>query len=295
MQGEVNLNCKKNMIYGNMGVLVILCLTYQLYERDFFSVPEKWVEEIIKTCSVCFVIMFVLLGFWMNEKGQSEKSLKNLWKISGRYIAKIYLNYWVFYLLFSYLIFAGKTGNLYGENKCYLLLDFLGMSQLFGIITTHKCAGYLGLMALGLLLFPILRVGVQYVPFSVLMGAILGISVAKIYCPIQALGKAIYYTAGFALGMCISEIGIEKKVTYPADSLLWQGLIYIGKNAFSIAIVTGFLLESGYGNDLYPYKNFLAVVIIVLAEGLTLSLLIEGLKRKLLFVDSYEKWRMIGE
>lgn len=325
----------KKKINSILGMVVILSMCYQIFSKidvqpylDCFSANTgAVVKDIMMSFRVSFSMLILIFGFLLNEHGKKEE---NDWKISVSYIKRFYINYWMVYVLFSYLVFGSMQSNIYQGKIGYILLDFLGFSSIFGTPTMNECSWIVGITVISLILFPGLKILAEHVPYVMLFAGILSAVLPGTGDLYRGYGIVTYYISVLVIGICVSESRIlnwlrirkaEGKyrlmaVSFPVTGvafLLWRiyggrvEMLYggclilffylsykstsvicdiftvLGEKAVSMMLITGYILESGYREDLiYRYRNPIVIIAAVIAGVLSLTVILEMLKKKVL-------------
>lgn len=84
--------------------------------------------------------------------------------------------------------------------------------------------------------------------------------------------------------------------TYKNTSVIWEVLAFLGENAVTMILITGYILGSGYREDLlYQYRNFVLMIAAVIAGGVTLTTILEKLKRKILVTNRDVEEKQSGD
>lgn len=211
------------------GFAVLLLVFYQIV----LKAGEPHFAGIIGTeiVSVGFTILSLVMGYeWGFQKGKRDYWLG---------ICRIYLNYWVLYVVFSYLVLAWQK-NIYKGSIKNILADAAGLSGLFGTPSISATGWYVSVIVLGWCISPLARKMVPYLKFSLLTGAMMGIILVSHYVQKQGCERVVYYLLVLLLGMCFSEIRPGIRVKNWINWRKWGTLAW-----FAVLVcVTGYLREN---------------------------------------------------
>lgn len=297
------------------GAALLALMMYQvLQQTDGLSTGTT------ECLSVGFAILTLVIGYEWNYVQEQ----RDYW--TG--MRRIYLNYWILYVVFSYLVLTWKN-HLYEGRVKNILLDVLGVSGLFGTPSICSTGWYMSVIVVGWCISPLLRRLVRYANLSLLAGGVMGVILLGDFAQNPGIGRIGYYLLILMTGMCCSEMQIDiwvrqwmngKKWELPAwfavlvglslylrvklgitmelllaGSLLlllyciWkhipqmnEGFFYLGENSFLLLLITGFMMECGYGEQLQDrYDSVIVMAGALLAGALTVLILEAKWKEKI--------------
>ncbi len=158
------------------------------------------VNTIGKACKVCVPLFVFLSGYGLTAAAEKMESI-NLKQFYIRRFSKIYLNYWLIWVMFVPIgVFAlGITfDKVYGENAVgKFILDFLGLLNITGEYGYNPTWWFYSCITVLYALFPLIITASKH---KVTAHTILLVSVALVFCPLVPVQPIRFYLLTFILG-----------------------------------------------------------------------------------------------
>lgn len=221
------------------GVAVLLLLWHHL----FFNVKDNYdlfisvfsfkgvpIECFIADfCKVCVAVFLVLSGYGLQKSWEKSKARiirggnnKSLCKAEIQFVKnhllKLMSGFWAVYIIFVPLsiLFGTPFWETYHNNFLYGLLDFFGISFLFGTPTVNATWWFMSPIIVFYLIFPLLHKVLDY------CGEILlAISACVLIVPIfyRIPGQISTWLFSFVLGMYFSKNSIFEKICIRVNTI----------------------------------------------------------------------------
>jgi len=226
------------------GVALIFLLVHHLFyirngQFDDIEIFDSHylVNMIGKACKVCVPIFVFLSGYGLTAAAEKTESI-NLKQFYIRRFSKLYLNYWLIWLLFVPLgvfVFGITFDKVYGDNTFgKFILDFLGLINIIGEYGYNPTWWFYSCITVLYALFPLIISACRH---KLLVHIILWGSVALVFCPWVPIQPIRFYLLTFILGCWfrngliaslmpppIKKLGIK---TIHGQLTSWQSVVLI--------------------------------------------------------------------
>lgn len=216
-----------NILKG-VALLLLLChhlfyINNGLYD-DIFIVGHGLVNEFGKVCKVCVPIFVFLSGYGLTKSYQGKRI--EAWTFYRNRMAKLFLNYWLIWLLFVPLgvfVFGRTFEAVYIDHiPIRFLLDFGGLAYTFGFYGYNATWWFMSCIIMLYLLYPALwfRGGQSNILIFLLF-----VSMMFSLFHIPYLMPIRYYLMTFIAGMLFASTNLLTK--YPLTTPLKKSLCFI--------------------------------------------------------------------
>ncbi|MCR5636629.1 MAG: acyltransferase [Clostridiales bacterium] len=238
------------------GIAVLLLLWHHVFYNNpnnyelfssLMSVNGIPIESLISDfCKVCVAIFLILSGYGLCKSYESfsksygrvfkDKSiLKARFGFAINHLLKLMFSFWFVYLVFVPLSiwFGTPFWNVYNDNILFGVLDFLGLSALFGTPTINSTWWFMGVIIVYYLLFPLLMKLLDY------CGEILvAISACLLFVPVfYALPNQLStWILPFTAGMYFSKNNLFEKCDVRINNV-FQKCIFVFLGIISTALM----------------------------------------------------------
>lgn len=241
MSGKREVSFSKNDSQALKGIAIFLLLCLHCFGRawrfegyDFVTYPFQ-VETFISLneyCRICVSIFAFISGYglYLAAKKKEEEGYPMSRWIVDRYF-KTMKGYWFIYL-FSIVVLSfaikGYIQNQYFEKgkACalfYIVLDFLGVSEIFGTPSLNGSWWYMGAITTYIIMIPLIVKWVKKCGFVSLIGVV--IIVPRVLLKNEFLGAANIYS--FVLPAIVGAIFAENDLFSKFDRLKMTGKKWI--------------------------------------------------------------------
>ena len=220
------------------GIAVIMLLVHHLFYSNTYSYSEIEIFGVNLWCTLAFlckvtVAIFVMLsGYGLYKSFSIKNDIKDFYI---RHLKKIYLNYWLIWLLFvpAGIIFYGRTLNVVYENHIIskLIINFLGLQQYFHFWGYNPTWWFITLIISLYIMFPILYA----LSKKKYLLEILFILSCFGFLSSFSIGFLLYFIPVFILGMLIAKYSLFEKA-YKVVSRNRTNLI-LGLAIFSLLLL----------------------------------------------------------
>lgn len=204
------------------GVALILLLIHHLFfQTEFFY--NDWIigdthilMKFAEFSKVCVGIFVFLSGFGLfRSQSKAQLSLKNF---VSQHFVKIYLNYWLIWLLFvpvGLLFFDLSFTSIYGDNYWdKLLINILGFQQVFNFWGLNPTWWFIGTIIILYVLFPFIYTLVDKYNYIILLivfvFSLFSINIS--FIGIQPYEPINDYLLTFVLGIIVAKNNIFEKL-----------------------------------------------------------------------------------
>lgn len=143
-------------------------IIFMIFHHLFYTKTDAFpiINEISITntiglfCKVCVGVFVFLSGYGISATYNKEKSLLSFYK---KRLLKLYLNYWLIWLLFVPITIIVFHGSFRYGNHFYikLFLDLLGLNAFWGFNSINGNFWFIGVIAALYLIYPILRIYIE--------------------------------------------------------------------------------------------------------------------------------------
>jgi len=245
-----NLNTSLRLTPTDSNVLKGLALLFLLVHHLFYIRNGQFddveifdghylVNMIGRACKVCVPLFVFLSGYGLTAATEKIESI-NLKKIYIRRFSKLYLNYWLIWLLFVPLgvfIFGITFDKVYGNNAVRkFILDFLGLLNITGEYGYNPTWWFYSCITVLYALFPfIISVCRHKLPAHIILWG----SVALVFCPWVPVQPIRFYLLTFILGCWFRNGLIVSFIPPPIKKLgirLLQGTLTLWESVVIVAI-----------------------------------------------------------
>lgn len=208
------------------GFSLILLLIHHLFSRntgnfnDISIAGHDIVTTIAQLSNICVAIFVLLSGYGLTRKYESnrEESLGHFYK--GRY-AKLLINFWFIWILFISveLLMGGRSFvDVYHDHIIgRAVLDFLGLSYLFGFYGYNPTWWFMSLIIILYALYPFLY---QFAKKDVSLLLLVTATISLL--PFDFVGNMHCYLFVFCCGVYMAIYGNKK---YDRKLLMGGGII----------------------------------------------------------------------
>lgn len=198
------------------GFSLILLLVHHLFSKNTGNFDEIFIggHEIVTTIAqmsnICVAIFVLLSGYGLTRKWEIRGIADNLRKYYKQRYVKLLFNFWFIWVLFvaAELLMGGRTFvDVYQHNVVVkALLDFFGLSYLFGFYGYNPTWWFMSLIIILYVLFPFLfRIAKQNMPVLLLLSATISL------LPFDGIGYMQCYLFSFCCGISMAIIGNNRK------------------------------------------------------------------------------------
>lgn len=225
---EVLLSKRDTQILKGGGILLMLFhhLFYSEWSRplydDIVIHGVGVINQLGIFCKLCVAVFVFLSGYGLMVSTPKDIKLKDFY---WHRFKKLYLNYWVVWLLFvpiGVFIFGRTFTDAYGDHAALkAVLDFLGILKLFGTEHYNPTWWFYSCIILLYLLFPLLNKTLYKNTFFV-------VSIALTIGIVSMLVPSVSVVSGsllaFVFGMLMAKISPK----YFERTTVWQIVVVLG-------------------------------------------------------------------
>lgn len=146
------------------GVACILLIIHHLFNSNYtfktLLTTGKWnyMDNFVSFAKVCVILFLVISGYGLSEQFERKniRMIKSVVKFVYNHIIKLYLTFWVIYLIFVPMgIFFGHSFAITYEGSIKnMLLDFFALSYLLNTPMANRTWWYISVMLIYYILFP---------------------------------------------------------------------------------------------------------------------------------------------
>ena len=294
---------------------------YGLYDDIQITNNHCLVQDIGIWCKLCVAIFVFLSGYGLTVGAINSNGINNLKKLYLYPFTKLLMNYWLIWILFvplSVFVFGRSFTDAYQTNIALkFILDLFGVINCFGWYGYNVTWWFYACIIVLYLSYPFLY---RLMNKSVLM--LLVVSFILYYLPGPFFhGSNIYY-ASFIYGMLLCKYEKAIKITplwwilififlaverlYPTDgihifdavltislvlayksitlpSIIHRFLEFAGKHSMNIFLFHTFIYYYWFRDFIYSSRNPIIIYLLLLFICLTVSILIELIKKTVCF------------
>ncbi len=246
------------------GTAILMLLFHHLFSENFWALctPLHPIENVIVPIivtytKVCCAIFLILSGYGLTKS--FEKRGGSLFKFLLSHLFKLMFQFWFIYIIFVPLSFVLGSRNpldiyssefVSGRYSC--LIDFLGLSNLFGSPTMNPTWWYMGIMILLYILFPLFLRLLHTHPIELCLISFV-IAIMPFFIATRFNHAVFYWIFPFVLGMFLAKYNI-------IDNFIHK---YSTKQRVSISIIALFLFVLLRTRLLIAADGFLGLSIIL--------------------------------
>ena len=311
------------------GFSLILLLVHHLFSKNTGNFDDisigglEIVTTIAQISNICVAIFVLLSGYGLTRKWEISGIADNLGKYYKQRYVKLLFNFWFIWVLFVgvELLMGGRTFvDVYHHNVAgKALLDFFGLSYLFGFYGYNPTWWFMSLIIILYALFPFLyRMAKQYMPILLLLSATISL------LPFDVIGYMQCYLFSFCCGISMAIIGncrkldsnklihggvllviiivgiIDRKCS-SANHIFYDGLVaiatvmlyqlcilprfisisleFMGKHSMNVFLFHTFIFSYWFKEFIYCTRNPFLIFCLLMGLCLTISLVIERMKK----------------
>ena len=229
------------------GFAICLLLLHHLFYNSNESIIDIWIgsyqlSNILGLYGkVCVAIFLILSGYGIYRSYNSNKAYQNILVFYKKHLTKIYLNYWLIWLIFvPFGVFVLKITliDIYKENIIKnFIINFLGLQYYFGTLSYNNTWWFIGLIVGLYILFPVLYYFMEKIPVF-----LYAICIGCMFIPLKfgliSFEMFRFNLLSFIAGMVLARYNIIEKhqrrkhsiYIYLAQLLLLFLLRYFGVN-----------------------------------------------------------------
>lgn len=189
------------------GIALLFLLVHHLFyiqngRFDDFEIFDGHylVNMIGQVCKVCVPLFVFLSGYGLTAEAEKLERIK-LFKFYKRRFSKLYLNFWLMWLLFvpvGIFVFDVTFDAVYGDHALLkFILDFLGLINIIGDYGYNPTWWFYSCITTLYLLFPFIIAGCK---FRWCVHLMLWCSIILALLPFTPLQPIRYYLLTFILG-----------------------------------------------------------------------------------------------
>nr|MBQ8253343.1 acyltransferase [Lachnospiraceae bacterium] len=229
-ESTVSFSKKDSLAIKGIAIFMLMCLhcfgatwRFEGYSFDFGPLGQNVYVALCGYCRVCVAIFAFISGYglYLSAKGKCEgKNEINLW-ITDR-VFKTFNGFWFLYIVsFIILPFSGSyLKNKYfsdgiPDGLLYVLIDFLGISKIFGTPSLNGSWWYMGATFVYIIMMPFVVKWVKKYGFLSLICLI--VAVPRIFLKHKFLGAGSIYT--FMPVLLLGALFAEKNLFYKLDHI----------------------------------------------------------------------------
>lgn len=213
-----NAFTKKNTIFVK-GIAVIMLLIHHLFYSTTYPYNEFQIfginfwNMLAFFCKTTVSIFVILSGFGLYKSFFKEENIKYFYL---KNLKKIYLNYWMIWLLFvpiGILLYGRTLDSAYGDHIITkLIINLTGFQQYFNFWGYNPTWWFITLILSLYIIFPILyRLSKNKYTLEILF---LISCLGFLFSPKFELAFLFYFIPSFILGMLISKHSLFEKTCY---------------------------------------------------------------------------------
>ena len=199
------------------GFSLILLLVHHLFSKNTENFDDisigghEIVTTIAQISNICVAIFVLLSGYGLTRKWEISGVIDSLGKYYKQRYVKLLFNFWFIWVVFVgiELLMGGRTFvDVYHHNVAgKVLLDFFGLSYLFGFYGYNPTWWFMSLIIILYVLFPFLyRIAKQNMPVLLLLSATISL------LPFDGIGYMQCYLISFCCGISMAIIGHNRKL-----------------------------------------------------------------------------------
>lgn len=203
------------------GIAIFLLLTHHLFYRGVgyigLNLGGYEVFSILSLLGkVCIGIFVILSGYGLSESFQAKGG--SFFSFVYRHLKKIYLNYWLIWLIFvpiGIFFFDRTLEVVYGQRFIWpLIINLFGLQDLFYLYGYNPTWWFITLIVLLYLLFPLFYKLVQRLKIFalVLFAALMYVNFVLDITKYSLLNSLYIYSFSFVLGIYLSQNGVLSSV-----------------------------------------------------------------------------------